>query len=179
MRQRECCKGCKYDGSCHKRVGMNIIGDGGHADVVRDVLSRKRSGWSLSTQGATFIAIGDNETRKLEAERNFLAHFGSIISVDAIVSDLATYGEGTLICEGAIVQSGARIGKHVIVNAGAVVCHDCVLEDYVHIAPGAHLCGGVHVGEGTLVGTGVCVAPNTIIPAWSLCKAARLDIVPL
>ena len=74
------------------------------------------------------------------------------------------------------MQPGCRIGKHVILNTACSIDHDCVIDDYAHIAPGAHLCGNVRVGEGSLVGVGVGVAPNTKIPEWSLVKAHRIDI---
>jgi acetyltransferase-like isoleucine patch superfamily enzyme len=71
---------------------------------------------------------------------------------------------------GSIVQANARIGKHCIINTGATVDHDCIVEDYAHIAPGAHLCGGVHVGEGALVGVSVGLEPGTHVPAWHIVK---------
>ena len=143
-----------------------MIGDGGHAKVIRSFFPT-----------ANVIAIGDNRARRDIAERSS-SHWGRATHVTATVDRSAVVGEGTVILEGAIIQTGVTIGKHCIINAGAVVCHDCVLEDFVHIAPGAHLCGNVHVGEGTLVGVGVGIAPNTTIPAWSLVKARRLEIEP-
>ena len=155
---------------------MKIIGDGGHAKVVRDILRLRPR---VAHMDATFIAVGDNAARKREVEAHAGARFTAIVSLHAIVSPGAIYGEGTLICEGVIVQTGARIGKHCILNAGCVVTHDCVIEDFAHIAPGAILCGGVHVGEGALVGVGVAVAPGGNIPAWTVAKARKLDLEPI
>ena len=151
---------------------IKFIGDGGHAKVVRDILRYRPR---VMNEEGWIVAVGDNANRKAEAEA-CPGPFINAISIHAIVSSSAIYGEGTVICEGAIVQAGVKIGRHVIINAGAVITHDCVIEDFAHIAPGAHLCGNVHVGEGALVGVGVGVAPGARIPAWSICKAARLDI---
>lgn len=145
-----------------------MIGDGGHAKVISSFFPTAR-----------VIAIGDNRVRKEVADKVSRHLWDCAIHIRAIIDPGAEIGCGTVILEGAIIQTGVKIGKHCIINAGAVVCHDCVLEDFVHIAPGAHLCGNVHIGEGTLVGVGVGIAPNTVIPAWSLVKARRLEIEPL
>lgn len=57
----------------------------------------------------------------------------------------------------------ARIGKHCIINSSAVVEHDNVIEDYVHISPGAKLSGNVVVGERTWIGTGANIINNVKI----------------
>ena len=150
-------------------AGSRIIGDGGHAKVVREC---------ISARGDTFIAVGDNRARKREAEAH-QGPFAVMVHPSAVVSPKADIGDGTVIMAGAVVQAGALIGRHCIVNTCASVDHDCVLEDYVHIAPDAHLCGNVRVGEGTLVAVGASIAPNTKIPAWSIVKASRLQIEPL
>ena len=153
---------------------MKIIGDGGHAAVVREIINPY-----APDRGYAFVAIGDNAARKreIEALKGYL--LDTLIHSKAVVSPDAEIGAGTVIMAGAVVQAHAKIGIGCIINSGATVDHHCILEDYVHIAPGAHLCGNVHVGEGTLVGVGVGIAPNTTIPAWSLVKARRLEICPM
>jgi len=143
-----------------------MIGDGGHAKVIRSF-----------APGAKVIAVGDNRSRKCEA-MCIDTPWEIIIHPTALAYDYEI-GEGTVVMAGAIIQPGVLIGKHCIINTGATIDHDCVLEDFVHIAPGAHLCGNVHVGEGTLVGVGVGIAPNTTIPAWTLVRARELHMEPL
>ena len=157
-------------------MNLKIIGDGGHAKVVRDILKLRPR---VAHTDSYFVAVGDNAARKREVEKLNGERFTAIFSLHAFVSPGAIYGDGTLICERVVVQVGAKIGKHVILNAGCVVTHDCIIEDFAHIAPGAVLCGGVHVGEGALVGVGVAVAPGGKIPAWSVAKARKLDVEPL
>lgn len=86
--------------------------------------------------------------------------FPVVVAPTAFVAEDVELGDGTVICDGAIVQAGTKIGRAAIVNTGARVDHDCVLDDDVHIAPGAVLSGGVHVGKGTLVGVGACCKQN-------------------
>ena len=149
---------------------MRIIGDGGHAKVIRD--------FEQPPDGFWFIAIGDNASRKKEAEKLPWV-FATLIHPTAVISTSACIGEGTVVMANAVVAAYAKIGKHVIVNHGAVCDHDTVVGDYVHIAPGAHLCGHVEVGEGSLIGVGVGIAPMCKIPAWILVKARRLEMEPL
>ena len=148
-----------------------IIGDGGHASVIKTFYNGQ----------SDIVAIGDNRTRKRVVEERLRQGWwtnNAAIHPSAIIADGVPIGVGTVIMAGVIVQTGAKIGKHVILNTSCAVDHDCVIEDYVHIAPGAHLCGDVHIGEGTLVGVGVGIAPGTRIPSWCVVKAARLDICP-
>lgn len=156
-------------------MAIRLLGDGGHAKVVRELIS---FGYAYPLEG-TIIAVGDNANRRKEAQANASDEFVTLIHPKAVVSPKTKIGEGTVIMAGAVVQTGAVIGKHVILNTSCSIDHDCVIEDYVHVAPGAHLCGNVHVGEGTLVGVGVAIAPNTKILSWSICKARRLEIEPL
>ena len=145
-----------------------IYGDGGHALVIK----------SFYQGGGTIVAIGDNADRKKEAERlEKEGHwFGTAIHPKAYIAPGVEIGDGTVIMAGVVIQPGAKIGRHTIINTGATLDHHCVIEDYVHIAPGAHLCGNVKVGEGTLVGVGVPIAPGAVIPCWSLVKTKRLEI---
>ena len=124
---------------------MIFIGNGGHAKVCRTLGNRS------GLDSDVVIAIGNNCDRKHEAEARPNVRF-AILKHRLSYSELAReIGEGTVIMAGVIIQPGVRIGKHVILNTGCTIDHDCVIEDYAHIAPGAHLCGNVRVGEGALV----------------------------
>lgn len=68
-----------------------------------------------------------------------------------------------MIFAGCVVQTGASIGAHVILNTGATVSHDCQVGAFSHIAVGAHLAGNVTVGEGVLIGAGVTARPGARI----------------
>ncbi len=75
----------------------------------------------------------------------------------AWVSDYASIAPTAQIHAGAMVQTGACIGEHCIVNTRASIDHDGVIDPYCHIGPGVTLSGNVHVGEGTHIGTGASV----------------------
>jgi acetyltransferase-like isoleucine patch superfamily enzyme len=59
-----------------------------------------------------------------------------------------------------VINCCSTIGVGCIVNTGAVIDHDNVIEDYVHISPGAQLAGTVHVSRGTWIGVGAVVSNN-------------------
>lgn len=154
-----------------------LIGDGGHAKVVRDLIEELSArGENYYSMDAWFIAVGDNAARKAESLKHPSYSYAILVHPSAQVSNSAIIGLGSIVLENAVVQADAVVGRHCIINAGAVVTHDCRLEDYVHIAPGAHLCGGVDVGEGALVGVGVGIEPGAIIPAWSIVKREEYEI---
>ncbi len=151
---------------------MKIIGDGGHAAVIR---SLPDPGWG------TIIAVGNNAARKREAEllklEKRIPNSGPrspiLIHPNASINGPVDIGEGTVVMDGVVVQPHVKIGRHVILNSSCSVDHHCIIGDYAHIGPGAHLAGNVTVGEGAFMGVGSCAVPGAIIPAWSLVKAGE------
>src|SRR3990167_8712827 len=158
---------------------IELIGDGGHAAVIRDLIrARERLDKTFEADGI-IIAVGNNLDRRREAYIRRGAPFTYLIHPSATVASSVLIGMGTVIMAGAVVQARAIIGGHCILNSGCTVDHDCTLADYVHIAPGAHLCGNVKVGEGALVGTGVAVAQGAVLAPWTLYKSRRLKPCPM
>lgn len=91
----------------------------------------------------------------------------TLVHPSAIVEPSAELAPGVQVFPHAYVGSDVRLGFGVIVNTSAVVSHDCRLEDYVNIAPGALLAGGVTVGEGALIGMGVSINLGVKVGAWA------------
>jgi sugar O-acyltransferase (sialic acid O-acetyltransferase NeuD family) len=115
------------------------------------------------------ISVGLNDIRKRIAEKlPDDISYGLAIHPSATISNYATIEHGTVVMQGAIIQSSARIGKHCIINTAASVDHDCIIENYVHISPNATLCGAVTVGEGSQVGAGAVIIPGIKIGRNSL-----------
>ena len=129
---------------------------------------------------SAIVAIGDNRQRKQVATET--KHpFHTVIHPSCLISKQASLGKGTMVLHQVIVQAYSRIGDHVILNTGSQVDHDCVVEDFVHLAPGAILCGTVKVGEGVLIGAGAIVLPGISIGAWSIIGAGAVvtrDVPP-
>ncbi|MEZ7198244.1 acetyltransferase [Pseudodesulfovibrio karagichevae] len=167
-----------------------IIGGGGHARVVADILlamdGMEPQGYVTSDQApgtagplglpvlggddavgsiphdGLVVAVGDNATR----ERLF-AHFAAqgenmvnAIHPSAILAPDVVLGRGCMVCPGAIVNTGSEIGDNVILNTGSVTEHDCRVGSHAHVAPGAKVAGAARIGAGALVGLGAAVLPG-------------------
>src|SRR5204863_7322494 len=100
------------------------------------------------------IAVGSNAARARIAAAHPDVPWQTAIHPSAIVAEGVTVGPGTVLFAGAIIQPDTVLGAHVIVNTSASIDHDCVIEDFVHIAPGVHLAGDVRVGRLAFLGTG-------------------------
>lgn len=173
-----------------------LIGGGGHAKVVIDSLrsegctllgiyDHSKSGYLFDIpfitatdfdrfeEAKVIIAIGDNAVRKNLSELKTY-DFIKTVHTSAIVAKSTFIDDGSMILHGSILQSSVTVGKHVIVNTASRIDHDCIVNDYVHIAPGAILCGNVKIGEGTLVGAGSVIIPRVTIGKWAIIGAGAV-----
>jgi len=91
--------------------------------------------------------------------------FPTLVHPSAVVEASAKLGAGVQIFPHAYIGSEAELGFGCIANTGVIISHDCVLANYVNLAPGAILAGAVEVAEGTLIGMGVTVNLNVHIGA--------------
>ncbi|HDW8007011.1 TPA: acetyltransferase [Bacillus cereus] len=109
-----------------------------------------------------FVGIGNNVIREkiqrqLEAEE---ASIPVLVHPSAIIGEQVYLEAGTVVMAGAVINCCTKIGKGCIINTASTVDHDNVIEDYVHVSPGAHLAGTVKVGRGTWLGAGSVVSNN-------------------
>lgn len=179
---------------------MHIIGAGGHAKVVVDIITASKAqikgiwdenkalqsflGYPIEGNLERFatlktadfiIAVGNNKVRKKIAEqlnrtKALAIHPASAIAVSAIL------GVGSVLMANTSVNADAVIGEHVIINTNASVDHDCKIADFVHISPQAGLAGNVEVGEGTHIGIGACVIQGIKIGKWATIGAGTVII---
>lgn len=178
-----------------------IVGTGGHAKVVAAALpprqlvgfvdenskDLKRMFLSLPVYGrvedvkdglgcAFIVAIGDNRARANFTQRHPKLRYIACVHPLAWVHESVELGPGSMVMAGAIIQPGAKIGEHVIVNTGAQVDHDCVVEDFVHLAPSSVLCGHCCVGQGAFLGASATLIPQRSIGHWSVVGAGAVVI---
>ena len=169
-----------------------LIGAGGHARVIADILidcghspsaflddaPQHNSIFNIPViQGlelpepaaSVIIAVGDNFVRATLATR--YSKFAIALSPYARVSRHAEIGPGSVVMAGAVINAGARIGAHCIINTCASVDHDCLIADFAHVAPGATLGGNVQVGSGTLIGLGANIIHGLVIGAHTVIGA--------
>ncbi|HMM07361.1 MAG TPA: acetyltransferase [Clostridiales bacterium] len=163
-----------------------ILGAGGHARVIADIIIK--SGETLlgflddgiegevmglpilgkisdleNYEDASFvIGIGNGKTREQIAEKHSVNWY-TAIHPNAVIGCDVTIDEGTVVMAGAVINTGACIGRHCIINTSAVVEHDNIIEGFTHISVGAKLAGMVHIGKRVWVGIGAIVNHNLSI----------------
>jgi sugar O-acyltransferase (sialic acid O-acetyltransferase NeuD family) len=183
-----------------------IIGAGGHATVVASTLIAAgeevigfyedgSSNWGkkildlpiigpiseISSKNCShaIIAIGSNADRKrIAAEIDI--DWITVVHPFAWVHPKVSLGKGTIVCAGAVIQPGAKVGSHVILNTRSSVDHHCRVGDYAHIAV-AHLAGGASIDEGVFMALGSVVLPKIRVGAWATVGAGavvRKNVLP-
>lgn len=141
-----------------KILGINFLGNDNDIDAV---CKKNR------IENAV-IGIGQIEGLSLRIK---LAHdlkmknlkIPPIISPDAVINEDVEFGDGTVVMDGVVINSGTRIGFFSIINTCVTIDHDCQIGDFVHIAPGSVISGGVIINEFTLIGTGTSIIQNKVI----------------
>ena len=134
---------------------------------------------SILTESDYFVGIGDNYIRrKVLDELIILVNKPAlnVIHEKAVCSNTVEWHPqgGILVAANATINPLVKIGKGVICNTSSSIDHECILGNYVHIAPSAVLCGNVEIGDYTFVGAnsvvkqGISIGKNVIIGAGSV-----------
>lgn len=187
-----------------------IIGSGGHAKVIADILLKRkevlkeeldiigflddnfqnleyREIFNIPILGSLelieefknkdyeyIIAIGNNLIRKKIAEKYSKLIYYTAIHPTAVIGNMVTIEEGTVVMANAVINSYSKIGKHCILNTSCVIEHDNNIKNYVHISPNTTLCGGVvikeksWIGAGSNIKQGVSIGKNVIVGAGTV-----------
>lgn len=183
------------------KTPLYIIGAGGHATSVAEIAfatklnlkafisnnsaARKLHGLpvmseipqqSESAPIAIAIAIGDNYWREsafVELNKRYpIEVFPPMIHPSASVSLSAKVGFGTTIHQNAVVGGNVSIGLFCTLNSSSTVEHDCHLENFSSVGPGAALGGNVSLGYRSVVAIGATVRHGLTIGADSILGAA-------
>ncbi len=186
--------------------GCLIIGAGGHAKVIADILHCQGvkvlgfvddnpnlvgqtilglpvvgliGHWANFEPSSVILGIGSNAARRAVAERlETSAELPWITAIhpSAIIAKSVRIGNGTVIMAGAVINPDTVLGQHVIINTASSVDHDCTIGSYVHIAPGTHVAGGVSIGSEAFLGIGTSVIPNRKIGENAIIGAGAVVI---
>lgn len=109
------------------------------------------------------VTVSDAGTRRrlaaLAEELGAAPH--SLAAASARISRFAQIGSGAVVCDFAVVEPDARIGRHFHANVRAFIAHECVIGDFVTFAPNAICNGNVYIGDGAYIGAGAIIRQGT------------------
>jgi len=119
------------------------------------------------------VAVGDPAARKkiVETIEKACIELGNpgrlqpdrVKSPTAVASDDSQAGPGSILSDFALISPNASIGTHFHANIYSYVAHDCVVGNYVTLAPKAAVNGNVRIGDGVYIGTGAVIKPGVSI----------------
>src|SRR5215467_14230789 len=89
--------------------------------------------------------------------------WASVIDVSARVYSGVRIGHGVVVMPGAMVNCGASLSDHCVINTGAIVEHDVRVGEFVQVAPGAVIGGGAVLEHDSYVGLGARVRDHVVI----------------
>lgn len=179
-----------------------IVGYSGHSYVIVDIFlnagrlvtaycdseEKERNPYHLQYLGSEsgifnklkkfdlFVCVGNNTIRsKVHLELSNHVHSPiNAIHPSAVISSSVKMAEGIMVAANATINPLAELGRGVICNTSSSIDHECIIEDFAHIAPGAVLCGNVKIGKGTFVGAnavirqGITIGNNVTIGAGAV-----------
>lgn len=115
--------------------------------------------------------IKEKVIEKLEGSNN---QYPVLIDPSVIYSKSVLFGEGAIVCAGAIMTVNIEIGKHVIVSVDSTIGHDTSIGDYATILPNVSVSGLVKIEEFVSIGTessiiqGLSIGEKTIVGAGAV-----------
>ena len=109
------------------------------------------------------IAIADRKVRQRLTEKciDNAIQMISVKSLNSVVMDEVSIGEGSVLSPFVTVTSNVTIGKSFHANIYSYVAHDCLIGDFFTFSPAVKCNGNVHIKDGVYVGTGAIIHPGT------------------
>lgn len=119
------------------------------------------------------VAIGDSKVREGIVIKcaNANVKFFNVVAENFVQLDANIIGEGAILTPFSMLTSNTKIGKHFHLNIYSYVAHDCVIGDYVTLAPGVKCNGNVIIEDHAYIGTGAIIKQGT--PAKPLIIGSR------
>lgn len=119
---------------------------------------------------AVSIAIAASKIRQALADKCTAANIpliaaraASVVQMDEVVIQ-----EGACLSPFVTLTSNIRIGRCFHANLYSYVEHDCVIGDFVTLAPGAKVNGNVTIGDHAYIGSGAIIRQGLSIGAGAI-----------
>jgi len=116
----------------------------------------------LVQKGFVFIiGIGENAVRRKIFQNYPRLHYINVIHPSATFGNNqrkeVELRKGNIITAGVRMTNNIQVGNFGIFNLNCTIGHDCIIEDFVNIAPGANISGNVRLSEGVYIGTNATI----------------------
>jgi sugar O-acyltransferase (sialic acid O-acetyltransferase NeuD family) len=102
------------------------------------------------------------------------AKFGSVIHPSVTIGSGSRFGEGCVLCPGAVVTNHVTLGNFVTLNVLSAVGHDAVLGDGCTLSPHADVNGWAVLGEGVFLGAHAAVLPKAHVGEYTVVGAGSV-----
>ncbi len=156
------------------RETLDVCMDNGYEEIVFIGEGRQDEGcWDyrvvdesqivlLQQRGFVFIiGIGENLIRRKIFQRYPDLHYVNVVHSSATFGDNQLKNlkrnMGNIITAGVRMTNNIRMGNFGIFNLNCTIGHDCIIEDFVNVAPGANISGNVRLSEGAYIGTNAAI----------------------
>lgn len=137
---------------CGNLLGVKYLGDD---TIAEKLISEKMCNYAALGVGQ--INLNNKRSAIINKFLNIGFEFPPIVSKDSLISEDVKIGNGTVVFDGVIINSGSKIGDFSIINTGVLIDHDCKIGDFTHLATGAVLSGGVKVRNNSMIGAGATI----------------------
>ncbi|PJD93238.1 MAG: acetyltransferase [Legionella sp.] len=109
------------------------------------------------------IGISDSFFRRKIEQRCLLAglDLSSLHARSVRVMDYVTIGSGAILCDFVTLTSNIIIGTQFHANIYSYVAHDCMIGDYVTLAPRVCINGNTIIHDDVYIGTGAVLKQGT------------------
>jgi len=130
---------------------------------------------------AVICAIGSprDRIRVVRQLETWGLSFAQAIHPSLIGAPELEVGLGTIVAPHSTITTDVRIGSHVIVNNNVSISHDCAIDDFVTIGPGAVLTGYVRVEYGAELGANCTILPRLTVGRGALVGAGAVVTTPV
>lgn len=131
------------------------------ADAVNGVPVVREA--DLPSGTAVSIPIADGATRRrVDAGMRAAGQvFVSIVAPTCVFRGPSEIGEGAILCDHVVITANVVIGRHFQANLFSYVAHDCVIGDFVTLAPRVCVNGNTVIEDDVYVGTGAVLKQGT------------------
>ena len=116
----------------------------------------------LAEEGYDFaIGVGANSIRKSISIKYPNINYPTLIHSSATAGNClppdCNSTRGTIIAAGNRITNNVTIGDFCFLGVNSVIGHDCIIDDYVSLMPGACISGNVHIFEGAYIGCNAAI----------------------